>query len=78
MNAIASHPSAIKDSVACLALVGSYHEFITRTLTVMSGFASFAPSVKAFICRTTSGIVWAATYPNLFVFVNAPAIKPFK
>ena len=68
VNANISMFLPIRAFAALVAAAGSYHEFIQVTSTVESLFAAFIPKVKALMCRMTSGIGNAPTYPAFVVF----------
>ena len=73
---ITSAPLSIIAKAASLALGGSNQLLMKLTLNSTFGLTSFAPAMKAFISRLTSGIGKPPTMPILFDFVMPPATMP--
>src|SRR5437879_10896419 len=75
VKANTSTPSAINACVASLAFGGLNQSWSQRTWMVACGLTALTPKAYASRCRLTSGIGKAPTYPTLFVFVGAAAIR---
>ena len=73
---ITSAPLSIIAKAASLAFGGSNQLLMKLTLNSTFGLTSFAPAMKAFISRLTSGIGKPPTMPMLLVLVMPPAIMP--
>ncbi len=73
---ITSAPLSIIAKAASLALGGSNQLLMKVTMNSTFGLVSFAPAMKAFISRFTSGIGKPPTMPILLVLVIAPATMP--
>src|SRR3989339_1065175 len=71
-----SAPPLIRLVAASVSLGGSNQPFTHTTLVFTLGLLLCAPSVKALILRTTSGIGIEPTTPSVLVLVMAPAITP--
>ena len=73
---ITSTPAAMRFCAAAVSFGGEYHAFVQMSFTRAFGLTACAPSVKALMWRTTSGMPKGTTYPMRFFFVAAPAAMP--
>ena len=71
-----SAPPFISACAASVSLGGSYQVLTHTTRTLMPGLTLCAPSVKALMLRSTSGIGKEPTKPSVPVFVMCPATMP--
>lgn len=75
---ITSAPLSIIAKAASLALGGSNQLLMKLTLNSTLGLVSFAPAMKAFMSRFTSGIGKPPTMPMRLVLVMPPATMPLR
>ena len=75
---ITSAPLSIIAKAASLALGGSNQLLMKLTMNSTLGLTSFAPAMKAFISRFTSGIGKPPTMPILPLLLMPPAIRPLR
>ena len=73
---ITSAPPLISVWVASVSRTGSAQPFTQATFTRAVGLTDCAPSAKASMLRTTSGMGTGATKPTVSVFVILPAATP--